>query len=110
MKRTPQVEVLHGKGWPPAGSESCVGVGRPTRRSVDSGRESHVMEPRKTIDGARAVIHANGSTAAPLGPGVEVRPGSESVACAQGSAPEPGRSHRLPVESAGGATGNQKPP
>src|SRR3972149_4339715 len=86
------------------------GVGRPTRRSVDSGRESHVMEPRKTIDGARAVIHANGSTAAPLGPGVEVRPGSESVACAQGSAPEPGRSHRLPVESAGGATGNQKPP
>jgi hypothetical protein len=25
---TRQVEVLPGKGWPPAGSESCVGVSR----------------------------------------------------------------------------------
>ena len=38
---------LPGKGWPPAGSESCVVAGQPALRSVDSERMSCVIEPRK---------------------------------------------------------------
>ena len=44
---TQRVRIPPGKGWPPAGSESCVVVGRPILRSVDSERAGRVIEPRK---------------------------------------------------------------
>lgn len=36
-----------GKGWSPAGSESCVDVGRPRLRSVDNECVGRVIEPRE---------------------------------------------------------------
>jgi hypothetical protein len=43
---TQWVEIPPGKGWPPAGSESCVVTGQPALRSVDSECAGRVIEPR----------------------------------------------------------------
>lgn len=47
-KGTLQVGNLPGKGWPPAGSESCVERQQWSLRSVDSGGGGPVIEPRKS--------------------------------------------------------------
>jgi hypothetical protein len=90
------VRVPPGKGQPPAGSESCVVVGRPALRSVDSERVSRVMEPRKAaIEGAGTLELVLGSIGAPQGLGAEIPPGSESEANTKGFIQEPGRPHCL---------------
>jgi hypothetical protein len=51
-----------GKAGQPSGSESCVAVGRPTLRSVDSEWAGRVIEPRNyMIAGADAVVLAEGN-------------------------------------------------
>ena len=44
---TLRVRIPPGKAGPAARSESCVAVGRPTLRSVDSQVKGRVIEPRK---------------------------------------------------------------
>jgi hypothetical protein len=97
------VQALRGKGWPPAASESCVGTGRPVRRSVDSEPSGRVIEPRKpAFRGSRHGFITCGGAEAPKWPGAEVPPGSKSAARRQGLVQEPGRSHRLRGKYAGG--------
>jgi len=102
-----------GNGWPPAGSESCVVVGQPTLRSVDSEPAGRVMELRKFVRmaGADAVQKAEGNTEAPMN-GLAPRPRRSLRAGHAGTrAPqEPGRPCRLrPPSRVAGELGDQVP-
>ena len=78
-----------GKGWPPAGSESCVACGRPVLRSVDSECLGRVIEPRNDIFvGADVFKTAESSTGrAVIGLVFSVPPGSKSRACTHQGSP-----------------------
>ena len=49
-----------GKVGQPSGSESCVAVGRPTLRSVDSAVKGRVIEPRKYKPRGAFVVDTGG--------------------------------------------------
>jgi hypothetical protein len=69
------------KAGQPPGSESCVAVGQPTLRSVDSEWTGRVIEPRNYgIAGADAVNLAEGNNEARQWPSAEVPPESKSRA------------------------------
>jgi len=58
---TLRVRIPPGKAGPAARSESCVVMGQPTLRSVDSQVKGRVTEPRKTkLRGAFAVATCGG--------------------------------------------------
>lgn len=98
-----------GKGWPPAGSESCVVVGRPTLRGVDSESEGRVMEPRKDrIEEAGVLKTSAGRTRAPQsGLAHWALPGSESTAGTHRGLPRNLGGPIVSTENCRGATGEQ---
>ena len=102
-------KIPPGKGWPPAGSESCVVVGRPTLRGVDSESEGRVIEPRKDrIDEASVLKTSAGSTRAlRTGQAHWARPGSESTAGTHRGLPRNLGGPIVSAENAGRATGEQ---
>lgn len=94
---TRQVQILPGKGWPPAGSESCVGIPRGRLRSVDSEAGGRVNEPRKAlVVGVVHVVSRGDSTPVPQWPGTRSPTGvREHGIRPQGFLQEPGRSRHL---------------
>jgi hypothetical protein len=85
------------QGWPPAGNESCVAMGRPILRSVDSEDDGCVIEPRnQACRGSRThwkQRRQHRSTQRGLVP--RSPRGQRTTASVQGFAQEPGRSHHL---------------
>jgi len=57
---TLRVRIPPGKAGPAARSESCVVVGRPTLRSVDSQVKGRVIEPRKLKTRGAFVLDVSG--------------------------------------------------
>src|SRR5271157_4556582 len=57
---TLRVRIPPGKAGPAARSESCVAVGRPTLRSVDSQVKGRVIEPRKLKTRGAFVLDISG--------------------------------------------------
>ena len=57
---TLRVRIPPGKAGPAARSESCVVVGRPTLRSVDSEVKGRVIEPRKLKTLGALVLDVSG--------------------------------------------------
>src|SRR5271157_5296521 len=57
---TLRVRIPPGKAGPAARSESCVAVGRPTLRSVDSQVKGGVIEPRKYKTPGAFVVDTGG--------------------------------------------------
>ena len=54
--------ILPGKVWSTAGSESCVGLGSPALRSVDSEPRSRVIEPRNGWNCERLCLLTSGDS------------------------------------------------
>src|SRR5271167_1152270 len=66
---TLRVRIPPGKAGPAARSESCVVVGRPILRSVDSEVKGRVIEPRKYKTPGAFVVDTGGGRVRQLTPG-----------------------------------------
>src|SRR5271157_1881144 len=92
---TLRVRIPPGKAGPAARSESCVAVGRPTLRSVDSQVKGRVIEPRKLKTRGAFVLDISGGRVRQLTHGPLSLPDPAGVYSGPPKVDHPGHLHLL---------------